>query len=146
MSDPRNNGTFVVGVVTDPEVKELKNGSKLVELRVALDRALKDADDPENTTLFLNAVVWDNGDRDSKFIFDQVAAGNLKKGSQVILNAALKGVSYTNKEGTKIGPMPALEVAGLSYQRSSERKDSAASSSEGTVADDSSNNEVLRNF
>lgn len=146
MSDPRNNGTWCVGVVSDPEIKDLPNGSRLLELRVALDRAKRSSVNPDDTTAFFNVVLWDNG-QPTKFAFDQVEAGNLKKGSQLMITGAIQEQEYTNKEGVVVSRW-GITANGLTYQRGSgEGKSNSGNSTEGSSSSEQpATGNVVRDF
>ena len=133
MSDPRNNVSLAVGIVADPEVKTLSSGSKVVELRLALNYAMRDSDNPENKTAWLNGKMFDNGDRMSKFVIDQIDAGNIKKGSQVLINGKLEFNQYTNKDQVKV-LVPEINISGLAYQYAGEKKDASESGSKPAAA------------
>ncbi len=130
MSNPRNNLTLWAGVVADPEVKDLNSGGKVVEFRLALDYAMRDSIEPDNTTAFVSAIMYDNGNRDTDFVFKQIADGNLKKGSQVAVTGELRLNKFKNKDEQVVEKV-VLQLSGLAYQRSGEKK----ASTDGNTSD-----------
>lgn len=121
MINPRNSWTFWAGVVADPEVKELSGGTRVAELRLALDRAKRSSIDKEDTTAWLDAVVYDNGDRDSKFIFDQITDGKLKKGSQIAVSAEYREDEW--EQDDKKRQRTKVHINGIAYLPSGKKKD-----------------------
>lgn len=122
MINPRNNWTFWAGIVADPEVRDLPQGGKVVEFRLAIDYAKRSSINSDDTTAYIDGVVFDNGDRDSKWIFEQVAAGNLKKGSQVAVSAEFKTNEYEGKEDKRKNERTKVAINGIAYLPSGKKK------------------------
>ena len=53
-----NNYALVGRVVRDPELKELENGTKVLNTTIAVDRRYKDKDN-NTITDFINLTLWD---------------------------------------------------------------------------------------
>ncbi len=78
----------------DPEYKELKNGSKMVKLRVATNESYKNAQgDWIDRTAWHSCISWDN--------IAEKAQKALKKGVEVIIKGKLSYRQYEDKEGIK---------------------------------------------
>lgn len=81
-ADARNTVTLIGGIVADPE---LKADGKLAQFRMAVDYAGNDAVNNDNKSGYFTVKYWkDDTNPNSKFVFGQIEAGNLKKGSQGI--------------------------------------------------------------
>lgn len=80
--DARNFGSITGGIVDDLQLRGSDNN--VLPLRIAVDYAGRDQDNPDNKTGYFRAVYFMNDDSpNARFIKDQVVKGNLKKGSQV---------------------------------------------------------------
>ena len=81
--DPRNNLTLSCGIVADPEIIN----DKILKLRVAVDYAGSEKEDPSNKSGYFDVTYYLNSDneRNAKFVKSQVESGNMKKGSQIML-------------------------------------------------------------
>lgn len=125
MADPRNLVSLAVGVVADPEVKHIGD-TQLVEFRFAIDRAMRDSTDKEagQKTAFINGTLFNSGDFYSKFVMSQIEAGNIKKGSQMLVLGSLAFNAYNNKDGIRI-ERPYIRITSMSYQGGG-RSDSAS--------------------
>ncbi len=72
-------------IVKDPEIKELQDGKRVMNIRLAVNRSFQNSKG-EYETDFFNIVVWD-------YLID-FANDNLKKGLPLLI----KGRLQTNKE------------------------------------------------
>jgi len=142
MSDPRNNGTWLVGVGSDPEIKTISSGSRLIEFRAALDRAKRNSNDPEDTTAWATVTIWDNGNS-TKFCFDQVESGKMKKGSQIVVCGSIGIDEYTNKDGVPVQRL-AIKADGFTYQGG--RSDSNNNGKSSDSGNQQSNGSVINKF
>jgi len=129
MIDPRNNGNLTGGLVADPELVG-KNGDVL-RLRIAASNAGKDQSDPDNRTGYFNVTMFLSDDNwNTKFVRDQLNAGNLKKGSQVQITYRLQQDRW-EKDGTRAQNVGLIAEA-LTYSGSKSSGDSESSSSAGS--------------
>lgn len=75
--DAKNVWQGIVGLVADPEFAT----DSIVTFRVAVDGAGRDKDNPDNYSGYFNMKFFLNDDPNSKFVKNQIDAGNIKKGS-----------------------------------------------------------------
>lgn len=143
MINPRNSWTFWAGVVADPEVKELSGGTKVAELRLALDRAKRSSVNKEDTTAWLDAVVYNNGDRDSEWIFSQIADGKLKKGSQIAVSAEYSEDEW--EQDDKKRQRTKVRINGIAYLPSGKKKDEDGDS-DGAASSNTSAGSAISKF
>lgn len=123
MSDPRNNGTWLVGLTHDPEIKSF-TGGRLASFGFALDYAMRDSSNPDKTTAFLRGTYFDDDSRMAKFIFGQIEAGNMKKGSQLIVSGALK-IEAWEKDGNRV-EKAGIVATGIAYQSGGGKRDDSS--------------------
>jgi single-strand DNA-binding protein len=78
----------------DPEIREIKNGSKMAKLSLATDEGYRDGKGKKvENTQWHRLVAWDkNAEFAEKF---------LKKGQQVAIEGRLVSGSYEDKEGNR---------------------------------------------
>lgn len=110
-----------VGLGSDPKIRTTGAGKRVVDLWMALDRGLRDSDDKENTTAWLSGTMFDNDDQNSKFVFGQIDAGNMKKGSQLAITGSLKMDAYTNKDSVKV-ERAGVMISSVTYVGGGEKK------------------------
>lgn len=139
MLDPKNLVTLTGGLIEDPEF--IAQG-KLLKLRVAVDYAGSDKNNPDNKTGYFDCIHFVNeNDPASKFITGQVSQNNLSKGSQVQLVGRLQHQRFTDKNDNKRSTV-GLVVEALTYASGGRNNDSGGStssgggSSEGSIPDE----------
>lgn len=102
MLDPKNTVQITGGVVADPEQQAKRDGTKLDiwKLRVAVDYAGRDQENPDNKSGYFDVTVYTGGDdRNTKFVKDQLTSGKLKKGSQIQLVGRLEQDRFKTNDG-----------------------------------------------
>jgi hypothetical protein len=118
MIDPKNSVNLTCGIVVDPEVVN----ENILKLRVAVDYAGSEKGS-SNTSGYFDIVYYLNNDensRNAKFIRDQIAAGNLKKGSQIQLTGRLVQERWTANE--KKGQRTVVVAEAITYAAGSNRQ------------------------
>lgn len=98
MMDPRNVVVLSGGLVADPE----KPTEKIVKLRLAVDYAGRDKDNPDDRSGYFDVTYYLNDDNpNTKFVRGQLDQGNLKKGSSISVVGRLEHDRFKTKEGQK---------------------------------------------
>ncbi len=94
MNTLRNKVQLIGNLGVDPEVKEMKNGKKMVKFSLATSESYKNSEGEKVTdTQWHNIVVWGP--------VAGVAESFLKKGSEVAVEGKITNRSYNDKEGNK---------------------------------------------
>ena len=94
MNTLRNKVQLIGNLVMDPEVKEIKNGSKMAKFSLATNETYKNsAGEKVTDTQWHNVVVWGQA--------ACVAERFLQKGSEVAVEGKIINRSYNDKEGNK---------------------------------------------
>lgn len=80
----------------DAEVKTLQNGSKVMELRIAVDMSYRNKDGEKvDRTVWVKATQWN--------VKDNATIQNyLKKGGQIYVEGEPSANGYTNKDGAVV--------------------------------------------
>lgn len=128
MLDPRNNVLITGGIVVDPEVV---NGN-ILKLRIGVDYAGSEKNSQSNSGYFDVTYFLQNDDnvRNTKWVKEQVDAGNLKKGSQVHIHGRLvqERWSTEDKKNSRV-VIIAENIAYVKGSGSKPAEDSASASS-----------------
>lgn len=78
-------------LTADPEVKEITSGTKVAELRIAVNTPVKKGDEWENKANYFQVTAWAG-------LAEQVEK-NLKKGSPIIVKGRLEWQSWDRADG-----------------------------------------------
>lgn len=95
-ADARNTVNLLGGLVDTPE--EIAGG-KVLRARLAVDYAGNDSANKDNRTGYFTLKIFQNDG--TKFIFDQFAKGNLKKGSQIAIVGRLEHSRWSTDDGNR---------------------------------------------
>ena len=80
----------------DAEVKVLQNGSKVMELRIAVDMSYRNKDGEKvDRTVWVKATQWNVKD-------NSTIQNYLKKGGQIYVEGEPSANGYTNKDGAVV--------------------------------------------
>lgn len=80
----------------DAEVKSLQNGSKVMELRIAVDMSYRNKDGEKvDRTVWVKATQWNVKD-------NSTIQNYLKKGGQIYVEGEPSANAYTNKDGAVV--------------------------------------------
>lgn len=112
MSNPKNTAGIVATIGTEPEIFEA-SGSRKLSFRAAINNSCRNSINPEDTTSWVTVQMWDN-DRDSKWVFEQVTAGKMKKGSTVMIAYAFGTEKFKAKDDS-IGEKVVFNAHGITY-------------------------------
>lgn len=94
MLNAMNVGSITGRLVADPEQKT----DNILEMRLAVDYAGYDRDNPDNRSGFFRVTYFTNEDnQNTRFVKSQIEQGNLKKGSAVSILYSLKHSRYTHE-------------------------------------------------
>lgn len=94
MLNGQNVGSVTGRLVADPEQKT----DAILEMRIAVDYAGYDKDNPDNKSGFFRVTYFTNEDNNNtRFVKSQIEQGNLKKGSAITLLYSLKQSRYTHE-------------------------------------------------
>lgn len=126
MSNPKNLWNGIATIGTEPEIKSVGQ-SRVVEFRAAINRAFRHSSKEDQTTLWVNVQMWDNGDSDSKFAFSQIEAKKMTKGSTVHMTAELTGQGWTSDDGER--EKIVLKASAITYATSERREEGGESAS-----------------
>lgn len=128
--DPKNVIQLTGGLVADPET--VGNNGNILKFRLAVDRAGNE--DGGTASGYFDITYFTNNDenqRNAKFVKDQIAAGNLKKGSQVSLVGRLMQDRWTTddkKNFRVVVVAEAITYAGSAKSTNEAKTDSPAQS------------------
>ncbi len=94
MSSSLNLCQFIGNLGRDPEVRALKDGSKVVNLSLAVSESWKDKSSGERKerTEWVRVVIWDE-------MLADIAEKYLCKGSKVYLEGSLQTRKWTDQQG-----------------------------------------------
>jgi single-stranded DNA-binding protein len=99
MMDARNVVVLVGGIATEPE----KPTEKIVKFRLVVDMAGREANEDGKRVSsggFFDVVYYLNDDSpNTKFVKGQLEAGNLKKGSSIVVAGRLEHDRFKTKDG-----------------------------------------------
>lgn len=127
--DPRNVGTIVGGLTTDPELIN----ENILKLRVAVDYAGNDRVQTDNKSGYFNVTYFLNNDTpNTKFVANQVREGKMKKGSQVHILYRL--VQDRWEQDGQNRQAVTLVAESLTYAGSAPRTETATSTASSTEA------------
>lgn len=94
MSALRNRVQLIGFLGSDPEIRTIESGKKLVRIRVATNESYKNAKgEPVKDTQWHNVVAWEKT--------AELVTEKLRKGSEVMIEGRLSYNEYTDKEGVK---------------------------------------------
>lgn len=87
-----NNVTLIGRLTADPELKETKNGTAVMQATIAVERMKRDGEDQGAD--FINLVIWSHSaDYISKYA---------NKGDLIGVNGRLSQRTYENKDGNTV--------------------------------------------
>src|SRR5262245_50722240 len=94
MRNMRNKVQLIGNIGSDPEVKNLQGGKKVVKLSLATNDSYKNASGERiKETQWHNLVAWNKtAERVEKY---------LRKGSKIVVDGKILNRSYIDKEGNK---------------------------------------------
>lgn len=132
MLDPKNVVTASGGLTADPEI--VGNG-KVVKLRLAIDYAGNDRDNPDNKSGYFNVTYFTNDSPNGKFISSQLDSGSMKKGSQIMVVGRLVHERWKGQDGRNASQVVIIAEA-ITYSGSnrSEGDGAGGSSSSGSAS------------
>jgi hypothetical protein len=114
MMDARNVVVLTGGIATDPE----KPTENIVKFRIVVDMAGREPDASGKKVSsggFFDVVYYLNSDNpNTKFVKGQLDAGNLKKGSSVVVAGRLEHDRFKTKEGQNASRVQVIAES-LSY-------------------------------
>ena len=96
MINAKNVLTIQGGLVADPEMVN----DKVVRMRIACDYSGSDKTNPDNKSGYFDVTYFINESPNSKFVTGQLSAGNLKKGSQIMLVGSLSQDRWKQEDGS----------------------------------------------
>jgi len=106
------NKVELIGFISNPEVMEMKSGSKLFKCSLATHENFKTRNGEwETETTWHNIVIWNE--------YAKKAADELKKGSRIHLNGKIVVDQYTDKEGKK---RSAVKIQASDYEIAKEEE------------------------
>lgn len=106
------NKVELIGFISNPEVMEMKSGSKLFKCSLATHENFKTrSGEWETETTWHNIVIWNE--------YAKKAAEELKKGSRIHLNGKIVVDQYTDKEGKK---RSAVKIQASDYEIAKEEE------------------------
>lgn len=99
MMDARNLGVLTCGIVADLETAA---DGKILKLRLGADWAGTNSEDREDRKGYFDGIYWLNVDNANvAFVKKQMAEGNMKKGSSIVIAYRLSQSRYLTKDGVK---------------------------------------------
>jgi single-strand DNA-binding protein len=100
------NKVELIGFISNPEVMEMKNGSKLFKCSLATHENFKlRTGEWQSETTWHNIVIWND--------FAKKAADELKKGARIHLTGKIVVDQFTDKEGKK---RSAVKIQATEYE------------------------------